>query len=176
MKNVILILFAVIVLSSCENEKEMSSVNPVNWEKRTVALNGQDSLIYGETYLSVYSQIYSYTEHLTHDLTSTISIRNTSVKDTIYILSAKYFDTHGELIRTYFSNPIFVTPLETVAIVIDEKDKEGGTGANFLFDWAIKPTSTKPLFEGVQLSTAGRISFTTHGVDLQADKNKLIPR
>ncbi|MCO6501174.1 MAG: DUF3124 domain-containing protein [Vicingus serpentipes] len=162
MKNVLLIVL-IVVLFSCENEREMSSVNPVNWEKRAIVVNQQDSLIYGETYLSVYSQIYSYTEHSTHDLTSTVSIRNTSIKDTIYVISAKYFDTHGKLIRTYFKKPIFITPMETVAIIIDELDKEGGTGANFLFDWAIKPTTTEPLFEGIQLSTAGRISFTTEG-------------
>ena len=159
----ILIVLSIFTLISCENEKEISSVNPVNWEKRSIDLSQQDSLIYGETYLSNYSQIYSYTEHSTHNLTSTISIRNTSIEDTIYILSAKYFDTHGKLIRTYFEKPIYVSPMETVAIVIDEVDMEGGTGANFLFDWAIKPTTTEPLFDGIQLSTAGRISFTTEG-------------
>ena len=153
---------------SCGREqKEMSSVNPVNWNKRAIEINSNDSLIYGETYLSNYSQIYSYTEHLTHDLTSTISMRNTSMTDTIYIISSKYFDTHGKLIRTYFKQTIFIAPLETVSIVIDEKDKEGGTGANFIFDWAIKPHTTEPIFEGVQLSNAGRISFTTHGVRLK---------
>ena len=162
MKNVFIIAL-VILFFSCESEQERSSVNPVNWKKRAVQLNIGDSLIYGETYLSIYSQIYSYTEHRTHDLTSTISMRNTSITDTIYVLSARYFDTHGKLIRTYFKQTIYIAPMETVAIVIDEVDKEGGTGANFLFDWAIQPDCTEPLFEGIQLSTAGRISFTTAG-------------
>lgn len=168
MKNILVLIIGIVVFCSCEDtEKELSSVNPVNWEKRAIKINTNDSLIYGETYLSNYSQIYSYTEHLTHDLTSTISMRNTSVTDTIYMISAKYFDTHGKLIRTYFEKSIYIAPMETVAIVIDEVDQEGGTGANFLFDWAIKPTTTEPIFEGVQLSTAGRISFTTHGVRLK---------
>lgn len=168
MKNVFAYILGIFIFSSCVNqETEISSINPINWEKRTVKINLKDSMIYGETYLSNYSQIYSYTEHLTHDLTSTISMRNTSLTDTIYMISAKYFDTHGKLIRTYFDEPIYISPMETVAIVIDEKDQEGGTGANFLFDWAIKPQTTEPLFEGIQLSTAGRISFTTHGVRLK---------
>lgn len=168
MRNIFLSIIGLIVFYSCDNKhKEMSSINPVNWKKRVVEINTNDSLVYGETYLSIYSQIYSYTEHLTHDLTSTISMRNTSVTDTIYIVSAKYFDTHGKLIRTYFEKSIYIAPMETVAIVIDEVDKEGGTGANFLFDWVIKPKTTEPIFEGVQLSTAGRISFTTHGVRLK---------
>ncbi|MCB9359936.1 MAG: DUF3124 domain-containing protein [Flavobacteriales bacterium] len=165
MKNIFLLIIGVIVFYSCDNkQKEMSSINPVNWNKRAVELNSNDSLIYGETYLSIYSQIYSYTEHLTHDLTSTISMRNTSLTDTIYMIRANYYDTHGKLIRTYFKNPIYIAPMETVSIVIDETDKEGGTGANFIFDWAIKPHTTEPIFEGIQLSTAGRISFTTNGI------------
>jgi uncharacterized protein DUF3124 len=166
MKNLFLTIL-IIALFSCENKKEMSSVNPVNWEKRATNINDNDSLIFGESYLSIYSQIYSYTEHRTHDLTSTISMRNTSITDTIYIISAKYYDTHGKLIRPYFKKPIFIAPMETVAIVIDEIDKEGGTGANFIFDWTIKPSSTEPIFEAVMLSTAGRISFTTSSVRLK---------
>lgn len=165
MKNIFLLIIGLVVFYSCGNKhKEMSSLNPVNWEKRAVEINTADSLVYGESYLSIYSQIYSYTEHLTHDLTSTVSMRNTSVTDTIYIVSAKYFDTHGKLIRAYFEKTIYIAPMETVAIVIDEVDKEGGTGANFLFDWAIKPKTTEPIFEGIHLSTAGKISFTTAGV------------
>lgn len=167
MRKLFLVFTTVLLLFSCTQEKEMSSVNPINWNKRAIEINPTDSLIYGETYLSTYSQIYSYTEHTTHDLTSTISMRNTSVVDTIFIISSKYFDTHGKLIRTYFKKPIYVAPMETVSIVIDEVDKEGGTGANFLFDWAIKPTTTEPIFEGIMLSTSGRISFTTQGVRLK---------
>ena len=28
--------------------------------------------------------------------------------------------------------------METIEIVVDEEDKGGGTGANFVFDWATK--------------------------------------
>lgn len=92
-------------------------------------------------------------------------MRNTSLKDTVYIDKAEYFDTKGTPIRIYFEQTIFIAPMETVEIVIDEIDREGGTGANFLFDWKIKPASSEPLFEGVMISTSGQqgLSFTTQG-------------
>lgn len=163
-------MLLVLIFLSCEETLEVSSINPVNWEKRKVSLNTADSLISGSTYLSVYSQIYSQTEHRTHNLTATISLRNMNVLDSVYINKAEYFDTKGQLIRTYFQNPIFIAPMETVEIVIDEQDQEGGTGANFHFDWTIKKGSNEPFFEGVMISTSGQqgISFTTHG-------QKLIP-
>jgi hypothetical protein len=162
-------LFTLITLMlfiiSCDKEKEISSINETNWNKRTANTTSKDSLIHGKTYLSVYSEIYSGTEHRSLSLTATVSLRNINVNDTVFIDKATYYNTHGESIRTYFNKTIFIAPMETVEIVIDESDKEGGTGANFLFNWSIKPNSTEPFFESVMLSTSGQqgISFTTQG-------------
>ena len=131
-----------------------------------VDLEGQDSLQRGSTYLSVYSEIYSQTEHIKHPLTATISLRNTSHSDTVFVESADYYDTKGQRIRSYFSRPIYLSPMETVEIVIDQVDETGGSGANFLFQWQVKPGVPEPLFEGVMISTSGQqgLSFTTRGV------------
>lgn len=160
------LLFAIgFVMLSCDHNKEISSINPVNWKGRTAELNLIDSLEFGETYLSVYSEIYMLSEVRTYDLTVTVSMRNTNKRDTIYMKSAEYYDTKGNLIRNYFEQPIFIAPMETVEIVIDENDRTGGTGANFMFDWWIKPGTHEPLFEGVMISTSGQqgLSFVTHG-------------
>lgn len=165
MKKLLLSLSVVLVLFACEKPKKISSIDPVNWGNRMVRMKTGDSLERGTTYLSVYSQIYSLSEHKTHDLTATISMRNTNRFDTIYIGHAEYYDTKGKLIRTYFDQPIFLTPMETVEIVIDEADREGGTGGNFMFDWMVHPKANEPLFEGVMISTSGQqgLSFTTEG-------------
>lgn len=157
---VVLLLFA-----GCSEDKELSSVDPVNWDKRTVKLNPMDSMVVGETYLSVYAQIYSQTEHSTHDLTATVSMKNMNSSDTVYISKAQYFDTKGKRIRTYFDKPIYIAPMETVEIIIDEDDRKGGTGANFLFEWQVEEGVIEPYFEGVMISTTGQqgLSFTTQG-------------
>lgn len=154
------------MLISCHSEKEYSSVNPVNWQKRSVSEIHIDSAVSGTSYLSIYSEVYSLTEHRTHNLTVTVSMHNVNTVDTIYLLNAKYFNTKGEMIRSYFKDPIFIAPMETVQIVIDETDKSGGTGANFLFDWKTKPGINPPYFESVMISTSGAqgISFTTQGI------------
>jgi hypothetical protein len=153
------------IILSCEGKKEMSSINPVNWKKREVNREIKDSLETGSTYLSTYSQIYKLTQERTQDLTATVSIRNTNRRDTIYLERAEYFNTHGELIRKYFDHLIYIAPMETVEIVIDETDQEGGTGANFLFDWKVKKGTHEPLFEAVMISTLSQqgLSFTTVG-------------
>ncbi|MBI9041056.1 DUF3124 domain-containing protein [Lutibacter sp.] len=165
MRKFTLFLCISIIFISCENSKEISSIAPINWEKRAVNNKLNDSLQLGKSYLSVYSQIYSTTEHRTHNLTVTVSMRNTNLNDSIYINKAAYYDTEGNLLRTYFNKPIYLKPMETVEIVIDELDKQGGTGANFIFDWAIKQATNEPLFEGIMISTSGQqgLSFTTVG-------------
>ncbi|MEQ8706440.1 MAG: DUF3124 domain-containing protein [Phaeodactylibacter sp.] len=169
MKNGSILAF-VLILASCTPREEISSIDPVNWENRKIEIPNPDSLASGTTYLSVYSQIYSQTEHRTHDLTATISLRNVNRKDTVYIKEAVYYDTHGTPIRNYLARPIFIAPMETVEIVIDEIDREGGTGANFLFDWRTSFESNPPLFEAVMISTSGQqgLSFTTQGVGLES--------
>ena len=169
MNKLVSLLITLLCIVSCENNKEISSINQTNWKNRTVNHAINDSLIQGKTYLSVYSQIYSETEHKIHDLTATVSLRNINTIDTVFIDKATYFNTHGEAIRSYFEKTIFIAPMETVEIIIDEHDKEGGTGANFLFDWSIKPNSNEPFFESVMISTSGQqgISFTTQGKTLQ---------
>ncbi|MBT8282180.1 MAG: DUF3124 domain-containing protein [Muriicola sp.] len=166
MKYILAFSFFVLLILSCQEQKEYSSIDPVNWEKRTIVPSGRDSMIVGSTYLSVYSQIYSQTEHVTHDLTATVSMRNFNRKDTVYLTSAQYFDTKGNLIRTYFNRAIFIAPMETIEIVIDENDKEGGTGANFLFDWTTAYGIHEPHFEAVMISTSGQqgLSFASQGI------------
>ena len=167
-KATLLILFIALVFA-CDEQKEISSINPENWSKRTANLNTKDSLEYGKSYLSIYSQIYSISEHKTHNLTAMISLRNTSDLDTIYILRAEYYDTHGKSVRKYFNQPIYLAPMETTDIIIDETDITGGTGSNFIFEWKIPKKCPEPLFEGVMSSTMGQqgLSFTTKAIRIK---------
>jgi hypothetical protein len=84
----------------------------------------------------------------------------------LYISKANYHNTAGKNIRTYLNNPVYLAPLETLEIIIAEQDIEGGSGANFIFDWAIKNEKNAPVFEAVMISTNGQqgLSFTTRGV------------
>jgi hypothetical protein len=36
--------------------------------------------------------------------------------------------------------------METIEIVVDEEDKDGGTGANFVFDWSMKKNGLEKFY------------------------------
>lgn len=161
-----IVLFLSALLFSCAQPTKKEKPLRVNWESRAASLPTTDSLVLGSSYLSVYSEIYDLTDETTHLLTATVSIRNISLSDSIFILSADYYDTHGSLIRRYVERPVYVLPMETLEIVIHRRDESGGTGANFNFDWATHNHRPEPLFEAVMIWTTGNqgISFTTQGV------------
>lgn len=170
MKKIIILLIILLGFYTCENKTAGYEDDPlkVNWNKRVATISTSDSLESGHSYLSIYSQIYSFSQHKTYNLTAMVSLRNTSMKDTIFLTNVDYYDTHGTLLMKYVKKPVYLAPLETIEIVIDESDTSGGTGSNFLFDWKTPKGCPEPIFEGVMTSTAGQqgLSFVTHAKQL----------
>ncbi|WP_321317524.1 DUF3124 domain-containing protein [Labilibaculum sp.] len=167
MRNIFKILIIALIISSCsERETDKYPVQQADWTSKQANIESFDPFFQGKTYLPVYSHIYHIHEHRTFDLTITVSIRNISPTDSVYILKADYYNTIGENIRQYIKKPIFLRPLETLEIIIEEQDMEGGSGANFVFDWAKRNDKNPPLFEAVMISTYGQqgLSFTTRGL------------
>ena len=139
------------------------------WKHRSYTFKPTDSLFNGNTYLAVYSEIYARTEKRTYPLTATVSIRNTSLKDSVFVNKSEYYDTHGDIVTTYFDQTIYVAPMETVEIIIAENHAKGGSGGNFVFHWSSRDPKIKPIFEAVMISASGQqgISIVTQGIDLE---------
>lgn len=163
MKQIVCLFIVLLSLNSCDSKEREDDFKKINWSARVATIARADSLEMGKSYLSIYSQIYSLSQHKKYNLTVMVSLRNTSEKDTIYLYKANYYDTHGELIKTYLKKPIYMLPMETLDIVIEEADVSGGTGSNFIFDWKMPNDCPEPIFEAVMSSTVGSqgLSFTT---------------
>src|SRR5690606_8966722 len=117
------LLFIALLAWSCENSHSSINVAPIDWEsKRVVIDTSRLALQYGHTYLPAYSEIYQLNENRTFNLTTTASIRNLSPKDSVYILSASYYNSKGDLVKKYFDFAVGLGPMETVEIVIHEND------------------------------------------------------
>ena len=159
-------LVLAILLVSCADEKTKKKPEMVDKEARKASISASDSLSYGKSYLPIYSQIYHHKHQETVDLTITVSLRNISLTDSVYIVKADLFDTSGKPVRQFLEYPVFLEPMETVEVIIEELDKDGGTGGNFIFEWALKDEKNPPLFEAVMISTLGQqgISFTSRAV------------
>jgi hypothetical protein len=159
-------ILLIIYIAGCQVKEEQVEVKTENWAKHRAEINATDTLTHGKSYLSVYSQIYGFTENQKNSVTATVSMRNVSEADTVYILNAVFYNTEGTKIRSYFEFPISIVPMETIQIIIPHEDNEGGTGSNFLFEWKTPADCPEPLFEGVMCSMQGTqgFSFATQAV------------
>ncbi|MDF3063050.1 MAG: hypothetical protein K0S06_3159 [Microvirga sp.] len=99
------------------------------------------------------------------DLAATLSIHNTSQEIALVLLRADYFDTSGTLIHRYVPEPIAVRPLGSVEAFVPAEDTRGGTGANFVVEWAAEKPIPTPIVEAVMIGVTGTqgYSFVSRG-------------
>ncbi|MEM9888080.1 MAG: DUF3124 domain-containing protein [Bacteroidota bacterium] len=131
------------------------------------------NLLYRDTvYVPIYSELYySGSQDITFYLTSTLSIRNTSLKDTIYIEDIDYYDTDGKLIHHYLDAVLLLHPMQSIEYIIEKNEEVRGTGANFVVNWGANNPKVKPLFQGVMASIQGQqgITLLTDGVSIRGE-------
>ncbi|HIJ91636.1 MAG: DUF3124 domain-containing protein [Desulfobulbaceae bacterium] len=127
---------------------------------------GGMELSQGQTiYVPAYSHIYVGNREKPFLLTVTLSIRNTDTKHPVTITTADYYDTKGKLIRKYLEQPVSLGPLESVRYIVPQKDKSGGSGANFVVEWKSGKTVNPVLVETIMIGAESQqgISFTSRG-------------
>jgi hypothetical protein len=66
-----------------------------------------------------------------------------------------YFDTEGKLVESYLKAPIALKPFATVEVFIATSDVRGGTGANFVVDWAATGEIAEPAVEALMVGSVG---------------------
>lgn len=160
--SVLFILFVSCDKKSSSKEREIIS-NEHQVPKQVEKSNGD--LVTKKVYVPVYSNIYQRTRNDRTQLTSTLSIHNTSETDTLFISRIDYFNTEGKFVRSYIKSPIYLSTFETLEYVVDEEDVSGGSGANFVVEW-YGNTKLNPLFQAVMIGGLGSksFSFVTEGV------------
>jgi len=120
----------------------------------------------GQTiYVPAYSHIYSGNREQPFLLTVTLSIRNIDPKRTITINVVDYYETQGKLLKNCIEKPFQLGPLESFRYIIPEKDKSGGSGANFMVEWNSTENSNPPIIETIMIGAQFQqgISFTSRG-------------
>lgn len=108
----------------------------------------------GQTiYVPAYSHIY-YGKGKEYLLAITLSIRNTSLTDSIIVTSVRYYDSKGNLVKEYSKKSLQIPRMATAEFFVEEQDTRGGSGANFIVEWTAQKGVTEPVVEAVMISTA----------------------
>lgn len=122
-------------------------------------------------YVPVYSTIYYENKGRTLELTATVSVRNTDLKNRIILRAVDYYGTDGKLLKSYLTEPVEVLPMSAADFVIARTDVSGGTGANFVVNWVSEAKVSPPLAEAVMVSTGSSqsISFVSRGQTIKVN-------
>ena len=98
-------------------------------------------------------------------LATTLTVHNTSEKKPLILLRVDYFGTAGNLLHSYLAAPIAIRPFGSAETFVPAEDTRGGTGANFVVEWAADGQITEPLIEAVMIGVIGTqgFSFTSRG-------------
>jgi hypothetical protein len=167
MKPLFFLFIILTIFASCSKSKTPETKHHFNYHFAAVEKSTFEKTEL--VYIPIYSDIYFVDSKHTFSLTATLSIRNTSFKDSIYIFAIDYYNSRGEKVRRYNESTLLVKPMESVEFVVENKDDTGGVGANFVVEWGAKPEAQRPYFQGVMIGTTGQqgISFTTEGIVIQ---------
>lgn len=129
----------------------------------------QEFLSKGQTlYLPIYSHLWHGNTDRTGkadmaQLSALVSIRNTDPSKTLRVISAKYYDTDGKLLREFLPTVRLVPALATLELLVERREAEGGSGANFIIRWQNEEAINPPLIEAVHADLYGLkpVSFIT---------------
>ena len=140
----------------------------VVWPLLPLSLQASENseLLRGQTvYVPAYSHIYSGDNEKPFLLTITLSIRNIDMKQSITVTTVDYYETQGNLLKKMLDTSVSLRPLESIRYIIPQKDKTGGSGANFIVEWAADAPVNPPIIETVMIGTQAQqgISFTSRG-------------
>ena len=77
-----------------------------------------------------------------------------------------HYDTAGRLLRRLADRRHAIPPLAPPEFRIDRDDPSGGSGANYLVEWATAAGGSEPLVEAVMAGPAGHlgVSLVSRGV------------
>lgn len=156
----IFFLFIFIACNQNQSEKEAKRSHPSHIYTYS-DIDRSELKYYESDYVPVYSDIYHRDGTRRFSLTTTISIRNTSLADSAYLLKATYYDSYGAKLNEYVDSTILLSPLESIEFVVEEIEEVGGAGANFIIHWGAKKYSDQLLIQSVMIGSYGQqgISF-----------------
>lgn len=156
------LLIALLFIISCNQDPEKIHYPSAVYHYVKMDTTGLQSRMY---YVPVYSHIYSQSGNRVLNLTATVSIRNTSFKNSFYISRADYYGSQGQVIKKYLDSAILVKPMSSIEFVVEEKESEGGAGANFVVQ-QYSNNGTNPFIEAVMTGTNTGVSFTSSAVEI----------
>lgn len=157
----VIMVWVALVLAGCDTA---ATDSPRASQSGQVIIANPDELqiVTGQVvYVPAYTEVLYGSVDSVLRLSVTLTIHNTDPDTPIIINSVRFYDTAGELVRDYVTEPVLLNPLATGGYLVADNDARGGWGSNFVVEWGAESPVYEPVIEAVMVSTSG-----TFGVSL----------
>lgn len=137
------------------------------------AVPTENLAVSGAFYVPVYSSVSMSQGRLRADFAVTLSVHNASETRPLVLKRIAYFDTSGKMVESYLKSPVALKPFATIEVFIAANDVRGGTGANFVVDWAATGEIAEPAVEALMVGSvgAGHYAFISQGRPIRIVRN-----
>lgn len=172
MKLNIVVVAIVLIFFGCDSTPNPNTTLSGEDELKSLeldrVLSSKDKKYEDIIYVPIYSDIYINRANQKSLLSATLSIRNTSPTDSLFVSKIDYFNTEGNLVKSFINQPIGLAPMATVNYVIEKEDTSGGSGANFIVILN-SDKEVKPLIQAIMIGEMGNKSFafSTDGYSIE---------
>ncbi|GAB4512466.1 MAG: hypothetical protein OHK0046_12020 [Anaerolineae bacterium] len=145
------LVLAALLITGCEASSDAQSLTIGAQQPVT----GRDlRIVAGQTvYVPAYSEVFIRQNIPNVELSVTLAIHNTDLNNAIIIRSVRYYDTDGTLVRDYITDPVEVAPLATTGFLVEDIDRSGGWGSNFIVEWGAENPVYEPVIEAIMIGT-----------------------
>jgi Protein of unknown function (DUF3124) len=168
-----LAILAALSILSCPAARAQSGTIEQTFAASLTALPTESPAVSGGFYVPVYSSVSMSQGRLRADFSVTLSVHNASETRPLILKRIAYFDTSGKMVESYLKAPVALKPFATVEIFIAASDVRGGTGANFVVDWAATGDIAEPAVEALMVGSVGpgHYAFISQGRPIKVVKN-----
>jgi hypothetical protein len=151
----LLCAWALIVPASAQTKINIEQ----NFTDSLTAMPKDEPTVAGGFYVPAYSSVAMSQGRLRVDFSVTLSVHNASETQPLVLRRIAYFDTAGKMVESYLKSPVALKPLATVSIFIPTDDVRGGTGANFVVDWASAGEIAEPVVEALMVGSIANAHY-----------------
>lgn len=166
-------ILAVLSILSSHDARAQSGAVEQTFAASLTAVPSENLAVSGAFYVPVYSSVSMSQGKLRADFSVTLSVHNASETRPLVLKRIAYFDTSGKMVESYLKSPVALKPFATVEVFIPASDVRGGTGANFVVDWAAASEIAEPAVEALMVGSVGpgHYAFISQGRPIRIVKN-----
>ncbi|MBX3053220.1 MAG: DUF3124 domain-containing protein [Caldilineaceae bacterium] len=160
----LLLILTIIFLTGCTPQNGQPAATPLP-DNPAVVIQDLDITTGQTIFVPAYSEIHYASQDRTIELAVTLAVHNADFTYPIILTSVRYYNTDGQMVREYLSQPQQLGAMASADFFVDAGEQTGGVGTNFIVEWVAEQPVYEPVVEALMLSTSGTqgLSFTSPG-------------